>query len=100
VAEPVDRPVLPPPSAQLLLYRLAPDAEFEGQLVGALQRTGSGGTRRVLDASFVRGDVAAVLIEHGWATALEDAVARIAGTPVASEFVDATSLAELSAEDA
>jgi hypothetical protein len=56
VADPVDRPVLPLPSAQLLLYRFGPDAEFEGQLVGALQRTGSGGTRRVLDASFVRGD--------------------------------------------
>jgi hypothetical protein len=44
--------------------------------------------------------VAAVLIGHVWATALEDAVARTGGTPVASEFVDATSLVELSAEDA
>jgi hypothetical protein len=160
VADPVDRPVLPLPSAQLLLYRFGPDAEFEGQLVGALQRIENGGTRRVLDAIFVRSDAetgeleaiavhgdgterivapllefrldaarrrrsteralggdragavrkiaaelemgesAAVLIEHVWATALEDAVARTGGTPVASEFVDATSFAELSAEDA
>jgi hypothetical protein len=161
VADPIDRPVLPLPSAQLLLYRFGPDAEFEGQLVGALQRIENGGALRVLDASFVRSDaeigepeaiavhgdgtgrivapllefrldparrrrsteralggdraaavrnidaelekgeaVAAVLIEHVRATALEDAVARTGGTPVASEFVDATSLAELSAEDA
>jgi len=157
VADPVDRPVLPLPSAQLLLYRFGPDAEFEGRLVAALQRIENGGTLRVLDAIFVRsaetgeleavavhgdgtgrivapliefrldparrrrpteralgGDragavrkiaaelekgesVAAVRIEHVWATALEDAVARTGGTPVASEFVEATSLAELSA---
>jgi hypothetical protein len=158
VADPVDRPVLPLPSAQLLLYRFGPDAEFEGRLVAALQRIENGGTLRVLDAIFVRSDaetgeleaiavhgdgtgrivapllefrldparrrrsteralggdragavrkiaaelekgesVAAVRIEHVWATALEDAVARTGGTPVASEFVEATSLAELSA---
>jgi hypothetical protein len=161
VADPVDRPVLLPPSAQLLLSRFGPDAEFEGQLAGALQRIESGGTLRVLDAIFVRSDaetgeleavavhgdgtgrivapliefrldparrrrpteralggdraatmrnigaelqkgesVVVVLIEHVWATALEDAVARTGGTPVVSEFVDATSLAELSGEDA
>jgi hypothetical protein len=150
-----------PPTAQLLLYRFGPDAAFEGQLVGALQRIENGGTLRVLDAIFVRSDaetgeleaiavhgdgtgrmvaplldfrldpsrrrrateralggdraaavrniaadlgkgeaVAAVLIEHVWASALEDAVARTGGTPVANEWVDATSLEELSAGDA
>lgn len=159
MADPADRPALPLPSAQLLLYRFGPEAEFEGRLVGALQRIESGGTLRVLDAIFVRshaetgeleaiavhgdgagrivaplldfrldaskrrrateralgGDRAAavrtlagkldkgeamavVLIEHVWANALEDAVARTGGTPVASEFVEATALAELSAE--
>ena len=44
--------------------------------------------------------MAAVLVEHVWATALEDAVARTGGTPVASEFVDATALTEHLAEDA
>ena len=159
MADPADRPALPLPSAQLLLYRFGPEAEFEGRLVGALQRIESGGTLRVLDAIFVRSDaetgeleaiavhgdgagrivaplldfrldaskrrrateralggdraaavrtlagkldkgeaMAVVLIEHVWANALEDAVARTGGTPVASEFVEATALAELSAE--
>ena len=161
MAEPVDRPALPLPSTQLLLYRFGPNAEFEGRLVGALERIESGGVLRVLDAIFVRSDaetgeleaiavhgdgagrivaplldfrldaakrsrateralggdrgaavrrlaaelqqgdsMAAVLVEHVWATALEDAVARTGGTPVASEFVDATALTELLAEDA
>jgi hypothetical protein len=37
----------------------------------------------------------AVLLEHAWARALEDAVARTNGTPVANEFVDATALADV-----
>jgi hypothetical protein len=75
VADPVDHPAFPLPSAQLLLYRFGPDAEFEGRLVGALERIESGG-------------------------ALEDAVARTGGALAANEFVDATALTELSAEDA
>jgi hypothetical protein len=153
-----DRPALPLPSTQLLVYRFGPDAEFEGRLVGALERIENGGTLRVLDAIFVHSDpetgaleaiavhgdgagriiaplldfrldvhkrrraseralggdrgaavrslaaeldpgesMAVVLIEHVWANALEDAVARTGGTPVASEFVEATTLEELSA---
>jgi hypothetical protein len=159
VADPADRPVLPLPSAQLLIYRFGPEAEFEGRLVGALERIESGGTLRSLDAIFVRSDaetgdleaiavhgdgagrivaplldfrldaskrrrateralggdrgaavrslstdlergesMAVLLVEHVWANALEEAVARTGGTPVASEFVEATALAELSAE--
>ena len=56
MADQVDRPALPLPSAQLLLYRFGPDAEFEGQLVGALERIESGGALRILDALFVRSD--------------------------------------------
>jgi hypothetical protein len=37
----------------------------------------------------------ALLVEHAWAESLEDAVARTGGTPLASEFVEATTLAEL-----
>jgi hypothetical protein len=37
----------------------------------------------------------ALLVEHAWAETLEDAVARTGGTPLASEFVEATTLAEL-----
>ncbi|HEU0024843.1 MAG TPA: hypothetical protein VFQ12_09445 [Thermoleophilaceae bacterium] len=40
----------------------------------------------------------AVLVDHAWARALEDAVSRTGGTPVASDFVDATALGELAAD--
>jgi hypothetical protein len=60
--------------AQLLLYRFGPDAGFEGQLLGALERMETGGSVRVL------------------AEALEDAVARTGGTRVDSRFVEATTL--------
>src|SRR4051812_30216328 len=36
------------PTSQLLVYRFGPDAEFEGRLVGALERIESGGAMRVL----------------------------------------------------
>jgi hypothetical protein len=151
-----------PPHSQLLVYRFAPDASFEGQLVGALERLESGGALRVLDALFVARDpqsgdlvaieargkgmgsvvaplldfrldpgrrrqaterarrlfaggapdllgtlaetlpagaaLAAVLVEHVWSRALEDAVSRIGGARVASDFVEATVLGELAAE--
>jgi hypothetical protein len=35
------------------------------------------------------------LVEHVWATALEDAVSRTGGSRLASEFVDAETLSEL-----
>src|SRR5512132_2416655 len=41
------------PSTQLLVYGFGPDADFEGRLVGALERIESGGALRVLDALFV-----------------------------------------------
>jgi hypothetical protein len=148
------------PTVQLLLYRFGPDASFEGQLVGALERLESGGTLRILDLLFVakdrtseelsiigmRGDgaggivaplldfrldpgarrratqralsngttslpadvlrelgealepggaVAAVLVEHVWARALQDAVSRTGGAAFRGAFVDATTLADL-----
>lgn len=145
--------------AQLLVYGFGPDADFEGRLVGALERVESGGALRILEALFVandpetgelvavdlRGDsggivapligfrfepsarrrateralsgdrtgvsrdnlrelghalkpgaaLIAVLVEHKWAGALEDAVSRSGGKPLSSAFVDATGLAEL-----
>jgi hypothetical protein len=149
------------PTVQLLLYRFGPDARFEGQLVGALERLESGGTLRILDLLFVakdgtseelsivgmRGDgaggivaplldfrldagarrratqralsngtmsvpaevlrelgaalqaggaLAAVLVEHVWARALQDAVSRTGGTSlVGGSFVEATTFADL-----
>jgi hypothetical protein len=136
---------------QLLVYRFGPDANFEGRLLGALERLESGGVLRILDTLFLRSDaetgelsavaergdgagrivapllefrldaaarrrttrkalgnaaveqladrlergsaIAAVLIEHVWAEAVEDAVSRTGGQRLASEFVDATALA-------
>jgi hypothetical protein len=143
---------------QLLLYRFGPDADFEGRLVGALERLESGGALRILDVLFVRRDaesgdidavdlhgdgaggvvapllnfrldeaerrrateralladaevvrelgaalepggaLAAVLVDHVWSSALDDAVARTGGTLLANDFVDAGALGELGAE--
>ena len=41
---------------QLLAYEFGPDAAFEGQLTGALQRLESGGALRILDVVFVSRD--------------------------------------------
>ena len=142
------------------MYRFGPDAGFEGQLVGALERLESGGALRVLDVLFVRregesdevvavdlrnagaggvvapllgfrldegerrrataqalgsgagGEVlrelatalepgaalAAVLVEHVWGRALDDAATRTGGTLVANDFVDVVALADLGPE--
>jgi hypothetical protein len=42
--------------------------------------------------------VAAVLVEHVWARALEDAVSRTGGTPLADDFVEAGALSELASQ--
>src|ERR1044072_9115169 len=41
---------------QLLAYEFGPDAEFQGQLAGALQRLESGGGMKILDVVFVHRD--------------------------------------------
>jgi hypothetical protein len=43
-------------AVQLLVYGFGPDAAFQGQLVGALERIEVGGGMRVLDAVFVTRD--------------------------------------------
>jgi hypothetical protein len=151
-----ERPPLP--STQLLVYGFGPGADFEGRLVGALERIESGGALRILEALFVASDpetgelvavdlqgdsggivapllgfrlepakrrrateralssdrgvpgetlreleealepgtaMVAVLVEHKWARALEDAVSRTGGTPLTNAFVETTELAEL-----
>lgn len=42
------------PFAQLLVYEFGPDAQFEGQLGGAVGRIENGGTLRVLEAMFIQ----------------------------------------------
>jgi hypothetical protein len=151
------------PSTQLLVYGFGPDADFEGRLVGALERIESGGTLRILDAIFVASDpdsgellaidlmgdsaggkvapllrfrlepaerrrateralrphgsglpaealrelgaalppgesIVALLVEHEWAHALNDAVSRTGGTTMGNGFVEATALAELASD--
>lgn len=68
----------------------------------ALDANANGGTGellRELGKSLVPGSaLAVVLVEHVWARAVEDAVSRVGGRALASEFVDATTLSELAAE--
>jgi len=147
-----------PGQTQLLVYGFDPGAEFEGRLVGAIERVESGGTLRILDVLFVMRDaetgelvvlnrrgrgqgslvapllgfrldpgerrrasekalradepagtlrrlgeglvpgaaVAALLVEHVWMGALDDAVAKTGGTQLASELVEAGAIADLS----
>jgi hypothetical protein len=152
-----------PPTSQLLVYRFGPGTEFEGRLVGALERIETGGAMRVLDALFVSRDagtgelsavglrgsgaggfvaalvgfrldpaerrrttertvkvgtksipaetvrdlgaalargsaIAAVLVAHDWADALDDAVLRTGGAPLSRDFVEATGLGDLSSQ--
>src|SRR4051812_12680982 len=150
--------------SQLLAYRFAPGAEFEGRLLGALERIEIDGGARVLDVLFVARDAetgelaalagrgrgagslvttlvgfrldtteraratrhalgayegdagpnpvrqladalppggaiaAALLVEHVSARAMHDAAAHCGGSPLLSELVPATSLADASSQ--
>jgi hypothetical protein len=56
----------------------------------------AGDAVRSLAATLVPGTaIAALLLEHAWANALADAVARVGGIEVASDFVDASRMSEL-----
>jgi hypothetical protein len=57
-----------PPPVQLLVYAFGSGADFEGRLIGALERLESGGAMRILDALFVHrradtGDLDAVNVK-------------------------------------
>ncbi len=153
---PATRASIPGVTIQLLVFGFGPEAEFEGRLVGALERIESGGALRIRDALFVgadpetgelvaverRGDaaiigllgfrldarerrrsteralaspsgdlvrrlgaalkpgcsLAAILVEHAWASALEDAVARSGGSSLHDARVDSTALDAHAAE--
>jgi hypothetical protein len=79
--------------AQLLMFRLDPRERrriTERSLDGA-----AGPTLRSLGASLAPGcAIAAILVEHVWAQALEDAVSRSAGARLLDERIDAASLAD------
>jgi hypothetical protein len=138
---------------QLLTFAFGPDAAFEGQMIGAVERIEAGGALRVLQVIFVARDaggelsafarrggraggiagpavefrldederrhstehalsgaagdsvralavelapggaIAAIFVEHRWLTDLADATARVGGTPMSTNFVDADALA-------
>ena len=63
---------------------LSSDRGVPGETVRELEKALEPGTALV-----------AVLVEHKWAAALEDAVSRTGGTPLTNAFVEATELAEL-----
>ena len=75
----------------LLRFRLEPGARR--QATEKALASDAGAMLRELAGSLEPGTaIAAVLVEHVWAKALDDAVARTGGTEVADEFVDATAL--------
>jgi hypothetical protein len=84
--------------AKLLDFRLDPAARRRAA-ARALDDDASEGMAKVLrdlGGSLEPGAaVAAVLIEHVWSRALEDAVSRVGGRALASEFVEAANLSEL-----
>jgi hypothetical protein len=79
----------------LVGFRLDP-AERDRATKRALDAEGLGGMLAELGAELAPGAaLAAVLVEHTWARALEDAVSQSGGTAVSSDFVGARSLGEL-----
>jgi hypothetical protein len=87
-------------TAPLLSFRLDPAARrrtSEKALAGG-GGVSAGTLRELGDGLEPGGALAAVLVEHVWARALDDAVGRTGGTTVADGFVEATELAELAPE--
>ena len=84
--------------AKLLDFRLDPAARRKAaeRALGEAASNGMAEMLRDLGRALEPGTaLAAVLIEHLWARALEDAVARVSGRTLASEFVEAARLSEL-----
>jgi hypothetical protein len=77
--------------AQLLVYGSAPGAEFEGRLVGAIERRGRGEGSLVAPLLGFR-------LDPGERRRMSEKALRTGGTPLASELVDAAGLGELSAD--
>jgi hypothetical protein len=85
-------------TAKLLDFRLDPAARRRSaeRTLNDDASDGMAALLRDLGGSLQPGTAfAAVLVEHIWSQALEDAVARVGGRSLASEFVDASRLSEL-----
>jgi hypothetical protein len=79
---------------QLLEFRLDAGAR-NAATQRALQGEAGEAVRELADVLEPGNAIAAVLVEHAWAGALGDAVARVGGTEVVSEFLDATRVSEI-----
>jgi hypothetical protein len=84
--------------APLLGFRLDP-GERRRMNEKVLRTSADGDALRRLGKALEPGAaVAAVLVEHVWVQALDDAVSRTGGSRPASELVDVAALGELSAD--
>ena len=89
--------------AKLLDFRLDPAARRKAteRALGGDASGDMAGVLRELGTALEPGAaLAAVLVEHEWARALEDAVSRVSGRPLATEFVEAASAVRASARPA
>jgi hypothetical protein len=87
--------------APLLEFRLDPSARrraTERALSPGRSGVSAETLRELGKALEPGGAMVALLVEHEWARALEDAVSRTGGTALTNEFVDDTALAELAPE--
>jgi hypothetical protein len=87
--------------APLFRFRLEP-AERRRATERALMDDGHGVPAEALHGLLATlepgGSLVAVLLEHAWGHALADAVDRSDGTPLANEFVDGSTLADLTSD--
>jgi hypothetical protein len=84
--------------AKLVDFRLDPAARRRAaeRALGDDARGGMARLLRDLGKGLEPGSaLVAVLVEHAWIRALEDAVSRVGGTALAAEFVEAATLSEL-----
>ena len=85
-------------TAKLLDFRLDPAARRKATELAVGTDAGEGMAELLRDLGGILEPgtaLTAVLVEHLWAKALEDAVSRVSGRPLASEFVEAAKLSEL-----
>ena len=88
-------------TAPLLSFRLDPSERrrITEKTLADSSRGIPGETVRAIGAALAPGAaVAAVLVDHTWLQALHDSASRTGGTLVASDFMDARELAEVTSE--
>lgn len=84
--------------APLLGFRLDPGERRRASEKALGADAPAGPLRRLGETLEPGAAVAAVLVEHVWVRALDDAVSRTGGNPLSSELVDAASFAELTGD--